>query len=62
MVRYYVGLDEEQARQIEEMKAKYEAELNTSIPSSKFIRKLIFSGLEAVVYGGNSRKVNRAAT
>ena len=57
MIRYYIGLDEDEARQIEDWKAKYEDELATKITASKFIRKLIFSGIEKVVFGGPLKSV-----
>tara|TARA_Y100000310_G_scaffold27555_1_gene26194 strand:- start:1168 stop:1353 length:186 start_codon:yes stop_codon:yes gene_type:complete len=50
MVKYYLGLDEEQAAQIEDLRDQYEAELG-AITASKFIRKLLFQGLEAVGVG-----------
>ena len=51
MRKYYLGLDAEQAQHIELLRAEYEEQMKTKITASKFIRKLLFQGIEAVGFG-----------
>tara|TARA_R100000315_G_C5129776_1_gene74161 strand:+ start:319 stop:504 length:186 start_codon:yes stop_codon:yes gene_type:complete len=57
MRKYYLGLDAEQAQHIELLRAEYEEQMKTKITASKFIRKLLFQGIEAVGFGSERSMV-----
>ena len=46
MKRYTMGLDYEQEVLIEKMKSNYEEAIGKKIPTSKYLRKLLFSYIE----------------
>lgn len=60
MKRVYVGLADDQAWKIEELRRDYEERYETTITHSSFIRRLLGDALERVWFGRGSELVESA--